>query len=839
MAQKITPKKYKKTTETAKRPMKEWQKDLLSVLFIYALVLFLFSDYVFQNKIFSAGGDVSTGKAVTTAGKNLTEKESQYPLWFPYMFSGMPGLASAMYSPQEDIPVIQYMRYFNPLYYMNIAVNVLFLNRDHSWEVAIFFFAGLFMFLLARSLGFHQGIALTAAIAYMFFNFLVGSVAAGHGGKAVSMAYMPLIVWSVLRFFKDRSLLNWSIMGFCIGTFFNAPSHTQIVYYTFLMLGIYFIFYAYDHWKNDKMAIVKNGLGFGAATLIGLGFGALGYFSQYVYSAVTMRGMPPAMAEAGATAAGSGMTFDYITMWSFHPLESVTFFIPSFFGMESPLYWGWLTFTSSTYYFGLLTMVAAIFAVVFRRTRFTWFLITVAVVALLISFGQFFEPFFKLVLTVLPFFDKFRVPSMILSLFAFAVTLLSCYGIDFLLNPSEEEKKKSERLQQVVLYLMIGAGAALLIGFLFKSGLAQAFSFLNEGELQRYSSGQIEQLKRMRMDILSAGFFKFIVFLEIILAAIYFRLKQKISVTMAMIILVVVMAVDMIIVNKQILHPQTRGNLNAEFVETPTIKYLKKDTTQFRIFPLTEHAQSASPVWTYYGLENIGGYSPAKMRIYQDIIEYSLYKGRDQQFPINLNVINMLNVKYLIVGGQLPSELPFEMVNYDPQNKLLVYKNLNMLPRAFFVKNYKTISTAKEVIQTLNMPDFNPAETAILEKEPHSDIIPYDSAKVTIQDFKNNRIVLEAYVDKPSLLVLSEIYYPHGWKAFIDGNETEIYKTNYILRSIAVPSGKHVIEFRFEPAEYTLGLWVSALCFFPMTGLMITLVTIKLLKERKKTNPVI
>ncbi len=829
-------KKIKSTTlrNKDKTGMKSWQKDALSVLFIYVVVLFLFSEFVFQNKVFTTGGDVSTSKAVSAAGKTLTEKEDQFPLWFPYIFSGMPSFASGMYGPADDIPMIRLQKYFNPMYYLSQAANVLFLYREHSWEVAIFFFAGLFMFVLARSLGFSQLISLCASVAYMLNNFMVASVAAGHGGKSLTMAYIPLVLWSVLRFYRERNLLNWSVMGFVFGSFFINPGHTQVVYYAFLMLGVYFIFMIFDNWKTDKKIIVLNGTGLFLAMAAGLGFGALSYFSQYVYSDVTMRAVAPAFAEAGEVAAGSGMTFDYITNWSFHPLESVTFFVPAFFGLESPYYWGWMTFTSSAFYTGLLTMIAAIFAILYRRNRFTWFLITLAIIAWLISFGRFFEPFFKLMLSVLPFFDKFRVPSMILSLFMFAFSLLACYGLDFLFSEKEEDRKIHQKIQKGLLYTLVGAGVLLVVVLLFKDSLMSFFSLLADGDDKRYNAQQLDQLKRMRLDILAGGLIKFSVLLGIILALLYFKMKDKLSAALVLPLLLAVLTVDMVLINKPGLRPQPKTAVAGDLRDNAAMQFIRKDTTLFRIFPVHEHIQQGSPVWSNYNLENIGGYSPTKMRIYQDIIDFSFYKGPDKAFPINMNIVNMLNVKYMIANGQLPAREEFKIAHIDQAAKLLVYENTGRLPRAFFVKRADVLSDKKDVLYRLNSPDFNPAESAILETKPEADIIPFDSARAAVTSWKTNVITIDAETDQPSLLVLSEIYYPHGWKAFVDGNETQIYKTNYILRSVCVPKGKHTVEFRFEPAEFYLGQWVSTITFFGVTGLMLSLAGITFYRKQKK-----
>lgn len=629
-------------------------------------------------------------------------------------------------------------------------------------------------------------------------------------------------------------MLHWTIMCYVIGIFFLDPGHTQILYYGFLTVGIYFIYYAIEHFKSDRIGIIKNGSTLASAMFIGLCFGALSYFSQYVYSDVTMRSVAPAFAEMGEVAAGSGMTFEYITNWSFHPLESITFFIPTFFGLESPLYWGWMTFTSSAFYFGLLPMIAAIVAVVYRRNMITKWLLTVAIVSLLISFGRYFEPFFKLVLTILPFFDKFRVPSMILSIFIFAVTLMSCYGLDFIFNPTEEEKKKRNDLVKVFLYSLIGAAIVMIVSLLFKKVFMDMFSLLADGDANRYNAQQIAQLKQMRFDLLSGGFFRFSVLAVVITGIVYLHLRQKISAGIALTVLLVSLYVDVLILNKKILRPQNKTSLTSEFQETSTIRFLKADSTQFRIFSLNEHAQSGSPVWNYFGIQSIGGYSPAKMRIYQDIIDFALYKGNDPQFPINFNIAKMLNVKYFIANGQLPQDKGFKLVHMDQHSKNLVYEYTAFLPRAFFVKSAIVTSNKQQIFDYLNSPGFDPAVSAIVEKKIEAETQSPDSTRIDFATHRTDYISMTVYTDKPSLMVLSEIYYPHGWRAWIDGQEAEIYKTNYILRSVSVPSGEHKIEFRFEPKEFSLGIWVSAMAFYSVTGLMIVLATAQFVRARNQ-----
>ncbi len=795
-----------KKTVDSKAPsgIKDWQKDALSVLFLYALVLVLFAGAVFQNKTVQSGADTMHGSAISEAAENLHDEEGDVVLWFPYMFAGMPAFASGMYMNLDQVPVLRIARFISPSFYVHTAVNFMFGNKDHSWEVGTFFLAGVFMFLLARQLGFGRLIALTAAVGFMFCNFFVMSMAAGHGGKVLTIARLPLIFWAVLRWYERKSWLNAFVLIYVFGYFFFEAGHTQIIYYGMLAVGVLMITHIWKHGRaNWKEAVTLNGV-IGLSILLAIGFGAFQLLSQYVYSDVTMRSLPPALVEKGEVASG-GMTFDYITNWSFHPVESLTFFIPAWFGLDSPYYWGWMTFTSSAFYFGGLVMVAAIVGLVKTRNWMVGAFATIAAIALLISFGRFFEPFFRLILVVLPFFDKFRVPSMILSVFAFACCVLACYGLQAMFHQKDDPKSN---LPRKILIGMAAALVAALVGVLFKSAWLEAFGLLGENEAGRYSASQITQLKQLRADLLGSGFLKFIFLLEILLGMWYLVLKKKIAAGIGLTVILAVTAWDMIVLNKKTLKLAPAKTAKADFPMTPIVQALKQDSSDYRLFSLMEHAQSGSPEWTYHGIETIGGYSPTKMRIYQDIIDFSLYKGADPQLPINMSIVNMLNARYVVTNGLVPDTFGWKMVTVDQQRQQILYQNPGALPRAFFARKTFTAKHAQTRFRMLNSPTFDAREIALTEvdvavEEP-------DSMRIEFVTRRSSATTLRVFTDKSALLVLSEIWYPHGWKALIDGVETPILKTNHILRAVVVPAGEHTIEFRFRPREYEVGKWISA-----------------------------
>jgi hypothetical protein len=255
------------------------------------------------------------------------------------------------------------------------------------------------------------------------------------------------------------------------------------------------------------------------------------------------------------------------------------------------------------------------------------------------------------------------------------------------------------------------------------------------------------------------------------------------------------------------IEPKPKNSLDDRFQPDATVNFLKADTSLYRIFPVGQDLFQ-DDAYMYHEISSIGGYSPAKLKIYQDIIEGSLPIGSDPQFPLNMNIINMLNGKYLIAQMRLPED-KFSLVNVDQSKQLLTYLNPNFLPRAWFIDAAIISQSKKETFAVLNSPAWNPKVMAILEKQPATQFGKSDSVNVVVTQYQSSYIAINTFCSNTSLLVLGESYYPAGWKAFIDSAETEIYKTNYIIRSIIIPSGNHTVEFRFDPPSYKTGMIIT------------------------------
>jgi hypothetical protein len=265
----------------------------------------------------------------------------------------------------------------------------------------------------------------------------------------------------------------------------------------------------------------------------------------------------------------------------------------------------------------------------------------------------------------------------------------------------------------------------------------------------------------------------------------------------------------------------------AVFAPTNTAKFLQNDKSIFRVFPY-EADIFTSNYWSYF-FQSVGGYNPAKLRIYQDVIESGA--GGDSPLPLSWNVINMLNSKYVISKQKMTFD-NLQLVNVDRTTEYNTYLNRDRLPRAFFIGSYIVITEKEERLRQLNDPLFDPGTTAILEKNLPAEITQPDSFLAKVTDFTPNHLELGVFTDKNALLVLSEIYYPVGWTAYIDDRITEIYKTNHILRSIYVPQGNHDIQLVFAPRSSLISIISKATIFIYASIMLIYFFYV--IKRRRK-----
>ncbi|MDZ4805732.1 MAG: hypothetical protein SGI90_12810, partial [Candidatus Eisenbacteria bacterium] len=409
----------------------------VALVFLVLSLLVFFSPMVFSGKVFLPPDNIAS----MSHRPYLDEVKAtgEYPLWTPYLFSGMPSLGSLIAAPGTN-PFSTLLAPLGP----------------RLKPIAWYFLIGLFTFLLARRRVESRFAALMAAVAFVYCTHVIGWVMAGHNSKLATTVFLPVILLTADRLMEKPGPVNWSLMALAVGLSI-VTSHMQITYYALLSAGLLMVFLTVSLLRAGKKP-VHVGLAwalFGLAVVAGLGASAVVSLPVTEYSHWSIRG-----------AEGAGLTREYATNWSFHPAEILTFFIPSFFGFGNATYWGWMPFTEAPNYMGILPLFLAILgAVLCWKDRLTKFLVALGVIGLFVSFGKEFPILYDPLFNLLPMFNKFRVPSMALILTQLAVALLAALAIDALARSANdvEHRTRTATFKRVLMIF----GAILLAAGLY------------------------------------------------------------------------------------------------------------------------------------------------------------------------------------------------------------------------------------------------------------------------------------------------------------------------------------------------------------------------------------
>jgi len=746
-------------------------KHLIFIGLLFIILSVFFFKIAFQNYAPPASDSIQWRSSAQVLLDYNKEHKDQ-AMWDPNIFSGMP---SYLISFGAKYP------FFGNLFKLT--------NKVMNWRILMLFLMALGVYIFMIHLKFEPIIAFISAIALPLSCHFLGLLEIGHNTKFKAIVYIPWIMFTVHYLKERRSLLALGATAITIIMQLRA-NHPQISYYTFLMIGIYWIIQTIYAIKDKEMRThIIFSLMLLFAFIISFMAIAQPYLSSYEYGHYTIRG--------GET----GLSKSYATSWSFHPLEMLTFVNPSFFGGVSPFYWGWMPFTQTSMYMGIIILLFAIIAIICNKNRLVKILFTVSIFTLLLSFGRHFPLLSNFLLNFMPGFNKFRVPAMILVILQFSTVILAGYGLKTIIEKIKEDNKKFfDHFQKALIIVVV-----LFIAFLAFSSSFDNLGLQHSTDASRYNPGQIKQLKTMRLDKMVNDGIQTGLFLIVAMGLTLLAGRKKLGKYAFLLLIAILVITDLLLIDSRFLQnvvPEKR--IENEYKRTDADKFLLDDKENFRIYPLAREFGQNS--WAYYH-QTIGGYHGAKLKRYQEIIENCLNAEFLDRIPINWNIVNMLNAKYVIFDQKLPID-NLEYAFYDRKQKQTIYLNKTYLPRAWFVNNTKLIKDKKAIWKELNDPEFSPAETAIVEKIIPTTYAPVNSS-VTPAGFDLHELKFNVVTDTTSFLTVSEIYYPAGWKAYVDGKETEIYATNYILRGVVVPKGEHTVEMKFEPKIYSLSLTLS------------------------------
>lgn len=804
----------------------------VGVLLIFLAVLY--PEPIFQGKVFQSA-DSSNAEAFAAVG-DASLAEGHYPLWNPYLFSGMPTFGSTAYV-KFVYPVTAVFNFLQgPLGFPPM-----------TWMLGHMLFGGLGMAWLLGRWKLPLGAVLLGAVAFLLFPRIVAWGVHGHGTKLGAAMYLPWILGWALRVLDGR---GWRAVGMT-GLFLGLQllrSHPQITYYTLLTVGwlaLWLTIFPAEEWTRQLTArgrwLRLGQLGLGL--VLGFMIGAILLLPVHEYSGLSIRGQD--------TAGGGGVGLDYATAWSLAPAEMGTFVLPAAAGFGKATYMGHMPFTDYPNYFGILLLVLAV--VGFWYGGRSWFgaLLSLALLALLVSFGNFGFGFYEVLYNYLPFFNKFRVPSMILVLTALAVALLAARGVTAwtrCLQAADDGTTPwplgDRRVLPGVLALaglvilllgMSGAGREGYLGSLqtmaAQSGKQAADVLLKEAWYLQKSS-----LIRIGLLLLTAG------------AAFWASVRQPGRLAPALPwILLVLVGMDLGGINRLIVHPdqglfsvardsQGRGQLvtAAPLLQTPrTVRAEQSGPAASELATLTGHDRlwplgqySAGNFWMADHIRSLGGYHPAKLAGYEQI-RRRLF---DQQPSGHLaswlagGVVvfdRALSDNDLGFLEQVGARLVPEGANVTAP---FIYRNTSALPRARLVSRWSPVEALPEkdalepFLDALAAGTLDYRDIVHLSQRPDPEptYAPGDLPAPVFLTDGLDEVVLEVDLPRSALLLLADMNAP-GWKVEVDGQPAELLTADLVLRAVALPAGHHEVRFHFSDPAVGRGLALT------LAGILLTL----------------
>ncbi len=807
---------------------------------IFLIVSVLFCLPVFQGMAINQS-DMSQVGGMAHQSKMFYEANGHYPLWINSLFSGMPGYQISM-SGTHNIT----LNWFHKLF-------TLFLPQAPG----LFFLACISFYILSQILKVKPWIGILGALAYSFASYNAILMEVGHITKFAAMGYAPMLVGGVILLTEKKYILGF-ITTLLSATLIMNQNHVQVVYYVFIILACFFVGFMINTFGWDIFFSVKKnkekdnfhflkviGLAVVAAVLALLSFATV-FMPTQEFAKETMRGGRSELTlgekpEDAVNKTKGGLNKDYAFQWSYGIGETFTFILPNYMGSNSgpkpfgeksktiegltssglpeqainnmygsfSAYWGTQPGTSGPVYFGAIICLLFIASIFFVDKKYLGWLLAATIIGIVLAWGSNFKVINYFLFDHLPFYNKFRAPSMAMIIPQLTIIMLAILALQNIIYGEMEKNVLVKKLKYTGIGITIVV-AALALNY-FSADFRGASDNARMENMEQYVSQVMAQgkpataevsaqaktmvndfkknLVQDRKDIYLSDFLRMLLFLSLGSTIIWVAATKKMNASLATILLVIISFADIIMVSNRYLNKENfvpYDEFAGERTPTAVDNQILADKTQFRVFNQVggDPFQDAQ---TSYFHNSIGGYSPVKLGLYQDIITHQLSKG-------NFPAFNMLNTKYIMVQ--------------NPQTgQPMVQQNPDAAGNVWFVKNIKYVNSANE--EMLALDSLKVRETVVIDNREKAKVTlepQYDTtAKISLIENKNDLINYESSSLSNQFAVFSEIYYPNGWKAYVDDKETPIVKVNYLLRGLSVPAGNHKIRFEFKPESYVLG----------------------------------
>lgn len=789
-------------------------KKVLPHIFVFLgfIVLSLAYFYpVLQGKeIFQS--DIAQYIGMARQQNEFRAETGEEPYWTDAAFGGMPTYQLGANYPHNYVKKIDSLLRFLPR-----PADYLFL-----------YFIGIYILFLVLKVDYR--LAFLGALAFGFSTYLIIILGVGHNAKAHAIAYMPWVLGGILLSFRRKYITGFLLLAFGMALEISA-NHFQMTFYLLLLVLVLGLIYLIDAFRKKELPHFFKAIGVMViAVILAVGANATNLLATQEYADFSTRGDTGlTITPEGTPDKSDGLDYTYITEYSYGILESFNLFIPRFMGGSSaenvgtdsaiytqllqlganpiqaaqfaesaPTYWGDQPFVGAPAYVGATVLFLFVFALFLVRGRLKWWIVGGTLLALLLSWGKNFGLLTDFFINYVPLYNKFRAVSSIQVLLELCIPVLAIVGLcRFFFRDDTPERK-----QYALKWATIITGGVALIFLLFK-GMLFSFTGASDGVLiQQLGPEFVRALKEDRRAVFTADAIRSLVLVILTAAVLWLFLQEKFKRNIAILALGALILFDLVAVDRRYVDSDDfvkSSVVNRPFQANEADREIMKDDGHYRVLDL-----SGSPfntARTSFFHNSIGGYHAAKPGRMQELYDFYISQN-------NLQVLNMLNTKYFII----PTE-----------EGVVAQQNPETNGNAWFVREVKVVENANEEI--LGLDGINTGKVAVVDNDfaeylPQQNFTVDSSATIELISYQPNELKYRTTAQNESMAVFSEIYYPNGWQAYIDGEEVPHFRANYVLRAMVVPAGEHEITFKFEPKVVKTGSSI-ALASSVLLGLLL------------------
>ena len=790
--------------------MKKWNKNVLPSTILYhagvvlgfALVALLFYYPLLSGKTLLQS-DIRQYQGMSRQLQEHREATGEETYWIDNAFGGMPTYQLGAKFPADVLqPIYSFFRI------LPRPAHILFL-----------YLLGVYLVLLI--LRKPRPVALFGSLAFGFSTYLLIILQVGHNTKALAVSFFPFVFGGVLLLLQKRWFCGVLMSSLALGMQIRA-NHYQMTYYLLMLLGLLVLVYGYHSLKNKQTKSFLQSLGaLIASGILALGFNATPLLATAEYTDFSSRGKSELKqnADGSPKEQSTGLDFDYITEYSYGIFESLNLIAPRVqgggssedlgtnhgvydflidngaspnqareFSKNVPAYWGEQPILEAPAYIGITVFFFALFGFFSSRGPLRTTLALGALFSLLLSWGKnlsFLTAFF---VSYFPLYNKFRAVSSIQVVLEFCLPMLAAMGLFHVFYSTQKLELKR--------FLKIAAIPIVLFALVLLTQGMLSFSGANDAYFKEiYGTALVSQIREARISIFQSDLFRGILFCVLLTSLIYLYQTKKIKRGLALSLVIGLLIIDLIGISNRYIDREafvSKRFTNAPFRMTAADQALLQDQGRFRVY---EPQLGLTGARTAYFHNALGGYHGAKPRRFEELFE--AYSAQQ-----NTGILDFLNVKYILYPEEESGEL-----------KPLL--NPNALGPAWMVSEIETKATPDALLEALKETDFK-TTALVLDHDLPADFskqYTLDSlAQITLSKAKPDQLTYRVQTTTPAFAVFSEMHYPKGWKATLDGKPVLIINVNYVLRGVQVPANASVIEFRFEPEVIKQGTrlrWLS------------------------------